>query len=140
MLDLELVFCEKQSLASAITSKVINLFQEKPNTGTYPMYLLLRFPKHGTGTGASNAVTFKIQDSADGTSDWKDVALMPAIPGAELNKVIVVPMPMKHRQFVRVATTVAGTVTGEVTAYMSDEYPIEVDYKIEGFEWTEPTP
>ena len=139
MLDLKLVLCENKSLASAITSDTLDLVQEKPDTGTYPMFIVLLFPTAGTGAGSTNAVTFKIQDSADGSTDWKDVALTPAIGGQDCKGFMVMPMPIKHRRYVRLASTVAGTVTGNVTAYMSDQYPIDVDYKMQGYEWTEPT-
>lgn len=140
MLDLKLVLCENKSLASAITSNTLDLVQDKPDTGTYPMFIVMLFPTAGTGAGSTNAVTFKIQDSADGTTDWKDVALTPAIAGQDCKGSMVMPMPMKHRRYIRLVSTVAGTVTGNVTAYMSDQYPIEVDYKMQGYEWTEPEP
>lgn len=139
MMDFKLVFCEAKSLASTITSEVLDFTQEMPNSGTYPLYMILRFPQAGTGAGSTNSVTFKLQDSADGSSDWKDVAVTPAIAGVDLKGVLVLPMPMKHRRYVKLVTTVEGTVTGTVTAYISDQYPIAVDYKIEGFHFTEPT-
>ena len=64
MLDLELVLFENKSVASTITSDVIDFGQEKPNTGSYtdPMFVVVNFPTAGTGEGASNSLQFNIQD------------------------------------------------------------------------------
>ena len=136
MLDLELVLFEGKSVATAITSDTIDFGQEKPNTGSYtdPMYVVVNFPTAGTGEGATNSVIFNIQDCDTKAGSFETVASTGKIAGADLKGNVVIPMPVRHRQFVKVTTTVAGTVTGTATAYITNAPDLPMEYKKVGID------
>lgn len=136
MLDLNLVLFEGKSVASAITSDVIDFGQEKPNTGSYtdPMYVVVNFPTAGTGAGDANSVVFNIQDCDTKGGSFATVASTGKIAGADLKGNVVIPMPVRHRQFVKVTTTVAGTVTGTATAYITNAPDLPMEYKKVGID------
>lgn len=136
MLDLNLVLFEGKSVASAITSDVIDFGQEKPNTGSYtdPMYVVVNFPTAGTGTGDANSVVFNIQDCDTKGGSYATVASTGKIAGEDLKGNVVIPMPVRHRQFVKVTTTVAGTVTGTATAYITNAPDLPMEYKKVGID------
>ncbi len=136
MLDLELVLFENKSVASAITSDAIDFGQEKPNTGSYtdPMYVVVNFPTAGTGAGDANSVVFNIQDSDESGGTFETIQSTGKIAGEDLKGVLVIPMPVRHRQFVKVTTTVAGTVTGTASAHISNAFDLPMEYKKVGTE------
>ena len=47
---------------------------------------------------------------------------------------MIIPMPVEHKRYVRVKTTVAGTVTGTMTAYLSNSYSLPPVVKKEGID------
>ena len=136
MLDLELVLFENKSVASTITSDTIDFGQEKPNTGSYtdPMYVVVNFPTAGTGAGDENSVVFNIQDCDTKEGDFATVASTGKIAGEDLKGNVVIPMPVRHRQFVKVTTTVAGTVTGIATAYITNAPDLPMEYQKVGID------
>lgn len=136
MLDLELVLFEGKSVATAITSDTIDFGQEMPNTGSYtdPMYVVVNFPTAGTGAGDANSVVFNIQDCDTKGGSFATVASTGKIAGADLKGNVVIPMPVRHRQFVKVTTTVAGTVTGTATAYITNAPDLPMEYKKVGID------
>lgn len=136
MLDLELVLFENKSVASAITSDEIDFGQEKPNTGAYtdPMYVVVHFPTAGTGAGDTNSVVFNIQDSDTSGGTFATIQSTGKIAGEDLKGILVIPMPVRHRQFVKVTTTVAGTVTGTASAHISNAFDLPMEYKKVGTE------
>lgn len=136
MLDLELVLFENKSVASAITSDAIDFGQEKPNTGSYtdPMYVVVNFPTAGTGAGDANSVVFNIQDCDTKEGDFATVASTGKIAGEDLKGNVVIPMPVRHRQFVKVTTTVTGTITGNATAYITNAPDLPMEYKKVGID------
>lgn len=135
MVDLEMVLCQAKSVASAITSDAYDFGQEAPNSGAWagPIYLVIHPTAAGTGTGSTNTVTFAIEDSAN-NSDFAEVLKTSAIPGEDIAEDIVIPLPVKHRQYVRLKTTVAGTVTGTVDAYLTNSFGLPMAYKKEGID------
>lgn len=135
MVDLEMVLCQAKSVASAITSDSYDFGQAAPNSGAWtdPIYLVIHPTAAGTGAGSSNAVTFAIEDSAD-NSNFAEVVKTAAIAGEDIAEDIVIPMPVKHRQYVRLKTTVAGTVTGTVDAYLTSSFGLPMAYKKEGID------
>lgn len=136
MLDLELVLFEGKSVATAITSDTIDFGQEMPNTGSYtdPMYVVVNFPTAGTGASDANSVVFNIQDCDTKGGSFATVASTGKIAGADLKGNVVIPMPVRHRQFVKVTTTVAGTVTGTATAYITNAPDLPMEYKKVGID------
>lgn len=136
MLDLELVLFEGKSVATAITSDTIDFGQEMPNTGSYadPMFVVVNFPTAGTGAGDTNSVVFNIQDCDTKEGSFATVASTGKIAGEDLKGNVVIPMPVRHRQFVKVTTTVAGTVTGTATAYITNAPDLPMEYKKVGID------
>lgn len=130
MMDLALVFTEDTSLASAITSDIIDL-GGKSGLGGFakPMYLALAFPTAATGTGS---VTFNVQDSANGSTFATKLAA--TVAAADMKKPIYIPMPVEHEQYLRMTSTVSGTVGGKVTAYIADGTVIPANVKVEGMD------
>ena len=136
MLDLELVLFENKSVASTITSDVIDFGQEKPNTGSYtdPMFVVVNFPTAGTGAGASNSLQFNIQDCDTKGGSFETIVTTGKVAGEDLKGNIVIPMPVRHRQFVKVTTTVTGTITGNATAYITNAPDLPMEYKKVGID------
>ena len=136
MLDLELVLFENKSVASTITSDVIDFGQEKPNTGAYtdPMYVVVNFPTAGTGTGDANSVVFNIQDCDTEGGSYVTVQSTGKIAGVDLKGNLVIPMPVRHRRYVKVTTTVAGTVTGTASAHISNAFDLPMEYQKVGID------
>ena len=136
MLDLELVLFENKSVASTITSDAIDFGQEKPNTGSYtdPMFVVVNCTTAGTGVGAANSVIFNIQDCDTEGGSYETVQSTGKIAGEDLKGILVIPMPVRHRQFVKVTTTVAGTVTGTVSAHISNSFDLPMEYQKVGID------
>lgn len=130
MIDLETVFCEDKDLAAAITSDAVDFHQDKPNAGLWdgPLYVVGVFPTKGSGTGT---VTVNIQDSADG-STFANVLSSGAIKGTSLDHPIVLPLPVEHRRYLRVTTTVSGTVAGKGSFFLADAASLPVDVPVQG--------
>lgn len=135
-MDLNLVLFENKSVASTITSDAIDFGQEKPNTGSYtdPMFVVVNFPTAGTGEGDTNSVIFNIQDCDTEGGSYVTVASTGKIAGADLSESVVIPMPVRHRQYVKVTTTVAGTVTGTASAYITNAPNLPMEYKKVGID------
>lgn len=135
MLDLEMLLCEKKSLATAVTSDVYDFGQEHPRSGAYadPIVCVIKFPTAGTGTGDTNSVVFAIEHS-DNNSDFTVAVETAKIAGADCKNQMIIPMPVEHKRYVRVKTTVAGTVTGTMTAYLSNSYSLPPVVKKEGID------
>ncbi len=135
MFDFGMALGLGKDLSAAITSDAYDFGQASPASGAYadPIVVVIRPKGATTGADTSNAVTVKIQDSAD-NSDYADVLTTPTIPGADLAGGLVIPMPIRHRRYVKVVTEVTGTVTGTVDIYMSNSYPLALDVKKQGID------
>lgn len=100
--------------ASAASTDVIDFGQANPNSGLNAnTTLAITVDETATAAGAAT-VTFSLQDSAD-NSTFTDVAVTGAVPKASLaaGAQVLIPMPSKHRRYVRTYYTVA---TGPLTA------------------------
>ena len=135
MVDLEMKLCSAKSVATTFTSDAYDFRQVAPNSGAWadPVVVVIHPTKAGTGAGASNSVTFVVEDSENGSS-YATLVQSAAIPGADIKRDIVIPLPVRHRQYVRLKTTVAGTVTGTVDAYLSTGYNLPMEHKKEGID------
>ncbi len=105
---------EQAVTASAASTDVIDFGQVNPNSGlNRNTTLAITVDEAATASGAAT-VTFSLQDSADNSS-FADVATTAAIGKANLTAgaQILIPMPAKHRRYVRAYYTVA---TGPLTA------------------------
>lgn len=134
--DLEMQLCSARSIAAAITSDAYDFGQPAPNSGAWadPIYLVIHPTVAGTGTeAATNGVTFSIDDSDDG-SDFTSILTLPAMAGADVKEDIVIPLPVKHRQHVRLSSTVKGTITGTIDAYLTTSFGLPNQYKKVGID------
>lgn len=136
MMDKKLVFCEAKSATSAFSSDAIDFGQKEPTTGLNdrPLYVVVQ--SSTALTGASATVKITIEDSAD-NSDFKPVMVSGDLTAAQVNAGAAMPMPLKHRQYVRIALAVGSTApsTGAVTAYLSDVINMPMTTPIEGVEF-----
>jgi hypothetical protein len=105
---------EQAVTASAASTDVIDFGQANPNTGLNEN-LTMAFTVDVTATASGSAtVVFSIQDSAD-NSTFADVIATGVIAKADIvaGAQFLLPMPPKHRRYVRGYYTVA---TGPLTA------------------------
>lgn len=132
MMDIKLAFCERADAKTEITSSVIDFLQKAPTTGLNdrPLYVVCKFPKPLVGTSLAIA----IEDSAD-NGTFVPVLQTGAIAPADSAKGIAIPMPVKHRRYVRLKATPTSITAGTMTAYLSDVIEVPTTYKVEGIEF-----
>ena len=132
MMDIKLAFCDKADAKSKITSNVIDFLQKAPTTGLNdrPLYVVCKFPKALVGT----SLTIAIEDSAN-NSEFKTVVQIGALAPADTTKGLAIPMPVKHRRYVRLVATPSSISDGTMTAYLSDVIEVPTTYKVEGIEF-----
>lgn len=105
---------EQAVTVTAASTDVIDFGQVNPNSGLNLNTTLAITVDEAAAAAGAATVTFSIQDSAD-NSTFADVAVTAAIGKASLTagQQVLIPMPAKHRRYVRVYYTVA---TGPLTA------------------------
>ena len=132
MIDVKCVFCENTLATSAITSSAIDFLQSRPTTGLNdrPLYVALAFPVALVGT--SIAVT--LEDSDDNSS-FAAVAATGAISPSATKDGVYIPMPFKHRRYLRIKVAPTSITAGKVTAYLTDVVHFPTTYKEEGIEF-----
>lgn len=132
MIDIKLAFCEKADAKTAITSNVIDFLQKAPTTGLNdrPLYVVCKFPTALAGT----SIVIAVEDSDDNSS-FKPVVQTGTLVHADTKKGIALPMPIKHRRYVRLKTTPTSITDGTMTAYLSDVIEVPTTYKVEGIEF-----
>lgn len=118
MIDLALEFCSAESVASAIETDSVDFKQKSPDSGLWPneLFVALAFPTVGSGAGS---VTFKVQDSAD-DSAFADLVSV-TLNGTDMVEPVFIRLPVKHRRYLRIVSTVSGTVAGTVSAHLTDK-------------------
>lgn len=131
-MDIKLAFCEKKAATTAITSDVIDFLQKAPTTGLNdrPLYVVCKFPTALVGT----SLTIAVEDSDD-NSDFAPVLSSGALTPTDTKHGLVLPMPVKHRRYVRLKTTPTSITGGTMTAYLSDVIEVPTTYKVEGIEF-----
>ena len=130
-----LSMAEDKGLGTAITSTAVDLGQEKPGLGALkpPFYALL-FTKGATGAGS---VTFKIQDSDDNSTFTDAVSF--TLTAGKIPENMAIPLPLTHKRYVRLATTVtatdSNTVAGTlVKAVFHNEFELVRNIKAVGYD------
>lgn len=130
-----LSMAEDKGLGTAITSTAVDLGQEKPGLGALkpPFYALL-FTKGATGAGS---VTFKIQDSDDNSTFTDAVSF--TLTAGKIPENMAIPLPLTHKRYVRLATTVtatdSNTVAGTlVKAVLHNEFELVRNIKAVGYD------
>lgn len=117
--------------ASAASSDSIDYGQDNPNSGNnFPTYMVVTVGETVTAAGAAT-LAIAVQDSADGVT-FADVVSTPAIPKANLaqGQQVVIPMPVKHRRYVRANYVVATgpLTTGKLSAQVVAGYQFNTAY------------
>nr|DAG38715.1 MAG TPA: major capsid protein [Caudoviricetes sp.] len=130
-----LSMAEDKSLGTAITGTAVDLGQEKPGLGALkpPFYALL-FTKDAAGAGS---VTFKIQDSDDNSTFTDAVSF--TLTAGKIPANMAIPLPLQHKRYVRLATTVtatdSNTVAGTlVKAVLHNEFELVRNIKAVGYD------
>lgn len=130
-----LSLAENKGLGTAFTGTAIDLGQEKPGLGALkpPFYALL-FTSGATGAGS---VTFKIQDSDD-NSAFADVSSF-TLTASNIPQNMAVPLPLQHKRYVRLVTTVSATTDNKVEgtlvkAVLHNEFELVRNIKAVGFD------
>lgn len=130
-----LSMAEDKGLGTAITGTAVDLGQEKPGLGSLkpPFYALL-FTKGATGAGS---VTFKIQDSDDNSTFTDAVSF--TLTAGKIPANMAIPLPLQHKRYVRLATTVtatdSNTVAGTlVKAVLHNEFELVRNIKAVGYD------
>lgn len=129
--DVLLDFYRDADLKAALTtSKVVDLKQDHPNLGSCvpPFYVILKV-KDTSGDGT---VTFNLQDSADNAT-FATVASV-TVAGKDLVDTAI-PVPVKHRRYLKLVTAVTGTVAGTLQrAVLNNVYDLPRTVGVEGYD------
>lgn len=139
MLDYELMLVEKQSFKTAVTSKVMDLLQKTPNLGQWnaPLFIVFTPGSKSVGTGT---ITFVLEDSYDGKSFTQVAAYGPFV-AEKITHDIGLKFPDHHRRYVRVKTSISGTVTTlDGTLAVGDGFNDPAGYWRDEVEFFEPDP
>lgn len=134
--DKLLQLCSAQDAKTALTGEALDLNQEYPNLGSLtPPFMLIVTPSAVSGTAP---ITFNVQDSADKDS-WQTVSGF-TIKADDFTDAVVIPMPVKHRRYIRLTTTVdtteSKTATGTFSAILNNVYDLSRTKKFEGADTT----
>lgn len=136
MMDIKLVFCEDQSAAASFTSAALDFGQEAPTTGLNDrkLYVVVKATTDCAGTGT---LTLTLEHSDKETADFSTAFVTAALTADELNDGVVLPMPIKHKRYVRLKGTASTTAltAGAVTAYLSDVFDARFIVPKEGVEF-----
>ena len=130
-----LSLAENKGLGTTVTGTAVDLGQEKPGLGALkpPFYALL-FTKDAAGAGS---VTFKIQDSDDNSTFTDAVSF--TLTAGKIPANMAIPLPLQHKRYVRLATTVtstdSNTVAGTlVKAVLHNEFELVRNIKAVGYD------
>lgn len=140
MLDYESILVENGDFKAAVTSKVLDLGQKKPDIGmleSTPLYFVFTPNANGAGSGS---ITFTLEDSENGT-DFAQCAAFGPVKVADITHDVAFKFPLSHRRYVRVKTSVSGTVTTlGGTLAIGDAYSKPAGYWRDEVEFFEPNP
>lgn len=130
-----LSLAENKGLGTAVTGTAVDLGQEKPGLGALkPTFYALLFTKDAAGAGS---VTFKIQDSDDNSTFTDAVSF--TLTAGKIPANMAIPLPLQHKRYVRLATTVtatdSNTVAGTlVKAVLHNEFELVRNIKAVGYD------
>ena len=134
--DKELMFSEAQAVtATGASTNVINCGQPVLTTGlngAMDLYVLVVPVVDFTGAG-SVQIALEHCDTKDGT--FAALTTLPDTTATSLKRVII-PMPLEHKQFLRLKYTVTGTVAdGKFTAGITRSVDLQQTYKAEDYDF-----
>lgn len=118
ILDNELIFEENATLTAAVTTKSIDMGQKRPDLGMLKQfYVTVTAREEIKGT----SFTIAIEDSAD-NSAFAPILTTGAIAAADATGDVVVPIPTKHRQYLRVKVTPTSISAGKALIAITDNF------------------
>lgn len=134
--DAELMFSDKQSVtATAASTTTIDCGQELLTTGVnggMDLFVLAVATADYTGDGT---ITVALQDCDSATGTFSTIASAPAVTASEFSRVLI-PMPLSHKQYLKLNYTVSGTATGgAITAGITRSVDLPQDYKAEDYDF-----
>lgn len=112
---------EQKVTATAASTNVVDFGSKSPTLGLSepPLYLVVTVP---TAFSGLTNLTVALQDADSDSGAWNDVVKGAPLTVAELKAgaSYVLPLPVKHKRFVRAHYTVNGTANaGAVSAYIT---------------------
>lgn len=123
MIDALLQFSEAQDVKTTATStNFVDLKQANPDMGLWekPLFVVVAPTTDFAGTGAKLSIELQDCDKEGGT-----YATIQTTGPLDVTKIVatapvIIPMPTKHRRYLKLKYTVTGTLTaGAVSAYLT---------------------
>lgn len=132
--DADLMFSDNQAVtATASSETVIDCGQELLTTGlngAMELFVAVIPTTDFTGTG-SIQVSLQHSDTKDGS--YSVVKALPDTAATEFKRSLI-PMPLVHKQFLKLVYTVTGTVAdGKISAGITRSVDMQQDYKAEDY-------
>ncbi len=132
--DADLMFSDKQAVtATANSTNIIDCGQALLTTGlngAMDLYVAVIPTTDFTGTG-SIQISLAHCDTKTGT--YATLVALPDTAATSLDRVLI-PMPMVHKQFLKLVYTVTGTVAdGKFSAGITRSVDMQQDYKAEDY-------
>lgn len=137
MMDKQLVFCEGKAATTSFQSDTIDFGHDYPTTGLNDRPLYVAIQAVGTKAAGTGGLTVAIESSADGSTSWTAAIASGELKADQLNAGVAIPMPLKHKRYVRLNCTASETAltAGTVTAYLSDVVNVPMDIPKIGVEY-----
>lgn len=131
--DADLMFSDKQAVTATASSDVIDCGQELLTTGlngAMELFIAVIPTTDFTGTG-SIQVSLQHCDTKDGS--YSEVKALPDTAATEFKRSLI-PMPLVHKQFLKLVYKVTGTVAdGKISAGITRSVDMQQDYKAEDY-------
>ena len=132
IIDAMLQFSDNQDVkAGGASTKVVDLKQDNPDIGLWkePLYIVVAVTKPFAG-GTSPTFKIELQDSNSSGSGFTTVLSTAAMTApTSTESPIILPMPTKHRRYLKLNFTVTGTPTaGNVSAYLTNALQANTDW------------
>ena len=124
IIDALLQFSDAQDVTSdGVSDNYVDLRQAEPDMGLWEKQLNVVVCPTTALTGSDGKLTVEIQDCDTKAGSYATIQTTGPIDVAKVTSTapIIVPLPKKHRRFLKLKYTVGGTVSaGAVSAYLTD--------------------
>lgn len=132
--DAELMFSDNQAVtATASSETIIDCGQELLTTGlngAMDLFVAVIPTTDFTGTGT---IQVSLQESDTKTGSYTSLVTLPATTATSFGRSLI-PMPLVHKQFLKLVYTVSGTVAdGKISAGITRSVDLQQDYKAEDY-------
>lgn len=131
IIDALLQFSDAQTLtASAASTKTLDFSQEQPDLGLNTNLCVVVVPTTEFA-GTSPTLKIELQDCDTDNGSFTTVLSTGALDATKLkaNTPLILPMPIKHRRYVKLNYTIGGTASaGAVSAYVTDSLQANADW------------